>query len=62
LKKERSHLTQITVDLEEVVLMMIDKKGVDEIIDVLNRQMYSIENHINIFFEAIYKLFENSTN
>ena len=49
------------VDLEEVVLgaMMIDKKGVDEIIDILNPDVFYKSAHQYIF-EAIYKLFENS--
>lgn len=49
------------VDLEEVVLgaMMIDKKGVDEIIDILHPDVFYKSAH-KFIFEAIFKLFENS--
>lgn len=49
------------VDLEEVVLgaMMIDKKGVDEVIDILHPDVFYKSAHQYIF-EAIFKLFENS--
>ncbi len=49
------------VDLEEVVLgaMMIDKKGVDEAIDVLHPDVFYKEAHKYIF-EAIFKLFQDS--
>jgi len=49
------------LDLEEVVLgaMMIDKKGVDEVIDILNPDAFYKEAHQHIF-EAIFILFENS--
>ncbi|MCB0381969.1 MAG: replicative DNA helicase, partial [Psychroserpens sp.] len=45
----------------EVVLgaMMIDKKGVDEVIDILSPDAFYKESH-KIIFEAIFKLFENS--
>jgi replicative DNA helicase len=40
--------------LEEAVLgaMMIDKKGVDDVIDILSPEAF-IKRHTNIFFEAI---------
>ena len=39
------------VDLEEIVLgaMMIDKKGVDEVIDILTPESFYKEIHQNIF-------------
>ena len=39
--------------------MMIDKKGVDEVIDILNPDVFYKEAHQHIF-EAIFQLFENS--
>jgi replicative DNA helicase len=39
--------------------MMIDKKGVDEVIDILSPEAFYKEAHQYIF-EAIFKLFENS--
>ena len=39
--------------------MMIDKKGVDEVIDILQPDAFYKEAHQYIF-EAIFKLFENS--
>ena len=58
---EKGKLPPQAVDLEEVVLgaMMIDKKGVDEIIDILNPDVFYKQSHQYIF-EAIFKLFENS--
>lgn len=58
---EKGKIPPQALDLEEVVLgaMMIDKKGVDEIIDILNPDVFYKEAHQYIF-EAIYKLFENS--
>lgn len=49
------------VDLEEVVLgaMMIDKKGVDEVIDIIHPDVFYKKAHQHIF-EAIFKLFEDS--
>lgn len=47
------------VDLEEIVLgaMMIDKKGVDEVIDILHSDVFYKDTHKAIF-EAIIRLFE----
>jgi replicative DNA helicase len=47
------------VDLEEVVLgaMMIDKKGVDEVIDILHPDVFYKESH-KIIYSAIINLFE----
>ncbi|GGW70747.1 primary replicative DNA helicase [Winogradskyella epiphytica] len=58
---EKGKIPPQAVDLEEVVLgaMMIDKKGVDEVIDILSPDSFYKEAHKHIF-EAIFKLFENS--
>lgn len=58
---EKGKLPPQAIDLEEVVLgaMMIDKKGVDEVIDILHADAFYKEAHQHIF-EAIHKLFENS--
>ncbi|MDA7559012.1 replicative DNA helicase [Flavobacteriaceae bacterium] len=58
---ERGKIPPQALDLEEVVLgaMMIDKKGVDEVIDILSSEAFYKEGHQYIF-DAIFKLFENS--
>lgn len=58
---EKGKIPPQATDLEEVVLgaMMIDKKGVDEVIDILHPEVFYKEAHQHIF-EAIHKLFENS--
>ncbi|MCX7548894.1 replicative DNA helicase [Xanthomarina sp. F1114] len=58
---ERGKIPPQAVDLEEVVLgaMMIDKKGVDEVIDILSPEAFYKEAHQHIF-DAIFQLFENS--
>ncbi len=58
---EKGKIPPQATDLEEVVLgaMMIDKKGVDEVIDILSPEAFYKESHKHIF-EAIFKLFENS--
>ena len=58
---EKGKIPPQAIDLEEVVLgaMMIDKKGVDEVIDILSPDAFYKESH-KIIFEAIFKLFENS--
>lgn len=58
---EKGKIPPQAIDLEEVVLgaMMIDKKGVDEVIDILSPEAFYKEAHKYIF-EAIFKLFENS--
>lgn len=58
---EKGKIPPQAVDLEEVVLgaMMIDKKGVDEVIDILHPEVFYKEAHKYIY-EAIFKLFENS--
>lgn len=49
-----------SIELEEVILgaMMIDKKGVDEVIDILHPEVFYKEAHKNIY-EAIISLFES---
>jgi replicative DNA helicase len=58
---EKGKIPPQALDLEEVVIgaMMIDKKGVDEVIDILAPEAFYKESHQYIF-EAIFKLFENS--
>ncbi|MCF1191889.1 replicative DNA helicase [Mangrovimonas sp. AS39] len=58
---ERGKIPPQSIDLEEVVLgaMMIDKKGVDEVIDILSPDAFYKESHKHIF-EAIFQLFEGS--
>ena len=58
---ERGKLPPQVIDFEEVVLgaMMIDKKGVDEVIDILQPDAFYREAHQHIF-SAMVKLFENS--
>ena len=58
---EKGKLPPQAIDLEEVVLgaMMIDKKGVDEVIDILSADVFYKQQHQHIF-EAIHMLFENS--
>ena len=58
---ERGKIPPQAVDLEEVVLgaMMIDKKGVDEVIDILHPDVFYKDAHRYIY-EAIFKLFESS--
>ena len=58
---ERGKIPPQSVDLEEVVLgaMMIDKKGVDEVIDILHPDVFYKDAHRYIY-EAIFKLFETS--
>jgi replicative DNA helicase len=58
---EKGKIPPQAIDLEEVVLgaMMIDKKGVDEVIDILNAEAFYKESH-QFIFQAILALFENS--
>jgi len=58
---EKGKVPPQALDLEQVVLgaLMIDKKGVDEVIDILQPAAFYKQAHQYIF-EAIYKLFENS--
>jgi len=58
---EKGKIPPQAVDLEEAVLgaMLIDKKGVDEVIDILQKDAFYKEAHQHIF-EAIHVLFETS--
>ncbi|WP_304198543.1 replicative DNA helicase, partial [Flavobacterium alvei] len=58
---EKGKLPPQVVDLEEAVLgaMMIDKKGVDEVIDILQPDAFYKEGHKHIF-EAIVQLFTDT--
>ena len=58
---ERGKIPPQALDLEEVVLgaMMIDKKGVDAVIDILHPNAFYKEAH-QFIFECIVKLFENT--
>ena len=58
---ERGKIPPQAVDLEEVVLgaMMIDKKGVDEVIDILHPDVFYKDAH-RFIYESIFKLFETS--
>jgi len=58
---EKGKLPPQAIDLEEAVLgaMMIDKKGVDDVIDILHPEVFYKETHQHIY-EAIYTLFQNS--
>ncbi|MCK5824539.1 MAG: replicative DNA helicase [Ichthyobacteriaceae bacterium] len=49
------------IDLEEAVIgaMMIDKKGLDEVIDILSPKVFYKESHQKIF-SAIFSLFEKT--
>ena len=58
---ERGKIPPQALDLEEVILgaMMIDKKGVDAVIDIFHPYAFYQEAH-QFVFEAIVKLFENT--
>ena len=58
---EKGKMPPQALDLEEAVLgaMMIDKKGIDEVIDILHPDVFYKEAHQHIF-EAIVQLFESS--
>ena len=58
---EKGKIPPQAVDLEEAVLgaMLIDKKGVDEVIDILQADAFYKTAH-QLIFEAIYQLFQDS--
>ena len=58
---EKGKLPPQAIDLEEAVLgaMMIDKKGVDDVIDILHADVFYKESHKAIY-EAIFTLFQNT--
>ncbi|SNR16072.1 replicative DNA helicase [Tenacibaculum jejuense] len=58
---EKGKLPPQALDLEEAVLgaMMTDKKGIDEVIDILHPEAFYDRRHQEIY-AAIYALFQNS--
>ncbi|WP_299010452.1 replicative DNA helicase [uncultured Tenacibaculum sp.] len=58
---EKGKLPPQALELEEAVLgaMMIDKKGIDEVIDILHPEAFYDKRHQEIY-DAIYALFQNS--
>ncbi|MGY8910328.1 MAG: DnaB-like helicase N-terminal domain-containing protein, partial [Flavobacteriales bacterium] len=58
---EKGKIPPQAVELEEAVLgaMMIDKKGIDDVIDVLSADAFYDQKHQEIY-AAIYQLFQNS--
>lgn len=58
---EKGKIPPQALDLEEAVLgaMMIDKKGVDEVIDILSPEAFYSEGHQHIF-QSIFELFQES--
>ena len=58
---EKGKLPPQAIDLEEAVLgaMMIDKKGIDTVIDILHPEAFYDKRHQEIY-AAIYTLFQNS--
>ncbi|WP_405604825.1 replicative DNA helicase [Polaribacter sp. Asnod1-A03] len=58
---EKGKIPPQAVELEEAVLgaMMIDKKGIDDVIDVLSADAFYDQKHQDIY-AAIYELFQNS--
>ncbi|GFD76363.1 replicative DNA helicase [Tenacibaculum mesophilum] len=58
---EKGKLPPQALELEEAVLgaMMIDKKGIDEVIDILHPDAFYDKRHQEIY-AAIYELFQNS--
>lgn len=58
---EKGKIPPQALDLEEAVLgaMLIDKKGIDDVIDILHRDAFYDEKHQEIY-AAIVELFQNS--
>ena len=58
---ERGKIPPQAIDLEEAVIgaMLIDKKGVDEVIDILQPEAFYKKANQHVF-SAIYQLFETS--
>ena len=58
---EKGKLPPQAIDLEEAVLgaMMTDKKGIDDVIDILHPETFYDKRHQEIY-SAIYALFQNS--
>lgn len=58
---EKGKIPPQALDLEEAVLgaLMIDKKGVDDVIDILHPDVFYKDAH-KLIYEAIFKLFQDS--
>ncbi|WP_298767458.1 replicative DNA helicase [uncultured Polaribacter sp.] len=58
---EKGKIPPQAVELEEAVLgaMMIDKKGIDDVIDILSSDAFYDQKHQEVY-AAIYELFQNS--
>ena len=58
---EKGKIPPQALDLEEAVLgaMMIDKKGIDDVIDILHPDAFYKDAHKEIY-DAVYTLFQNS--
>ncbi|RXP55116.1 replicative DNA helicase [Lutibacter sp. HS1-25] len=58
---EKGKIPPQAIDLEEAVLgaMMIDKKGVDDVIDILHSEVFYKESH-QLIYDAIFTLFQNT--
>ncbi|MCL7754122.1 replicative DNA helicase [Polaribacter sp. Z022] len=58
---EKGKIPPQAIELEEAVLgaMMIDKKGIDDVIDVLSADAFYDQKHQEVY-AAIYELFQNS--
>mgnify|MGYP000983659566 CR=1 FL=1 len=58
---EKGKIPPQAIDLEEAVLgaMMIDKKGVDDVIDILHSEVFYKESH-KLIYDAIFTLFQNT--
>ena len=58
---ERGKLPPQDLNLEEAILgaMLIDKKGVDDVIDILNPEVFYKKQH-QLIYQAIFELFNES--
>ncbi len=58
---EKGKIPPQAIDLEEAVLgaMMIDKKGVDDVIDILHSEVFYKESN-QLIYDAIFTLFQNT--
>ena len=58
---ERGKIPPQALDLEEAVLgaMLIDKKGVDDVIDIISADVFYKKQH-QLIYQAIFELFQNS--
>ena len=58
---EKGKIPPQDMALEEAVIggMLIDKKGVDDVIDILSKDTFYSPTH-QLIYEAIYELFQNT--